>query len=239
VTEIAIAYDLDSLVDALALDTRLGAGPEIAKVGLELFTAAGPEAVRALARRGRRVFLDLKLHDIPNTVRGAAAAAARLGAEFLTVHAMGGGEMLRAAVQGVREGGGKTGVIAVTVLTSIDAANAPAGFASPFEPGRVVPRLLELAEGAGARGIVCAVADLAGLRKEHPAPFFAVTPGIRPAGALAHDQRRVATLADAVRAGAGLAVLGRAITAASDPRAALLAARAERDGAAAALQLER
>jgi orotidine-5'-phosphate decarboxylase len=239
VTEIAIAYDVASLEEALALDARVGPGPEIGKVGLQLFTAAGPEAVRVLTRRGRRVFLDLKLHDIPNTVRGAAAAAARLGAEFLTAHAMGGGEMLRAAVEGVADGGGRTRVIAVTVLTSIDAANAPPGFASPFEPARAASRLLELAEGAGARGIVCAVADLASLRRGHPAPFFAVTPGIRPAGAAAHDQKRVATLAEAVRAGAGLAVLGRAITAAPDPRAALEAARAERDGAAAALQLER
>jgi orotidine-5'-phosphate decarboxylase len=232
-TEIAIAYDVGSLEEAIALDARLGPGPELAKVGLELFTAAGPEAVRALTRRGRRVFLDLKLHDIPNTVRGAAAAAARLSAELLTVHAMGGGEMLRAAVEGAAEGGGGTGVIAVTVLTSIDASNAPPGFASPLEPGLVVPRLLELAERSGARGIVCGVPDLEGLRRTHPAPFFAVTPGIRPAGVAPHDQKRVATLADAVRAGSSLAVLGRAVTAAPDPRAALEAARAERDAAAA------
>jgi orotidine-5'-phosphate decarboxylase len=123
-------------------------------------------------------------------------------------------------------------VIAVTLLTSIDASNAPPGFASPLDPGVVVPRLLELAERSGARGIVCAVPDLEGLRQRHPAPFFAVTPGIRPSGATAHDQKRVATLAEAVRLGAGLAVLGRAITAAPDPRAALEAARAERDAAA-------
>jgi orotidine-5'-phosphate decarboxylase len=236
-TEIAIAYDVRTLEEALALDQRLGAGPEIAKVGLELFTAAGPDAVRALRERGRRVFLDLKLHDIPNTVRGAAAAAARLGAELLTVHAMGGGEMLRAAVEGAGEGGATTGVIAVTVLTSINASNAPPGFASPLSTGMVVPRLLELAERSGARGIVCAVPDLAGLRAVHPAPFFAVTPGIRPAGAPAHDQKRVATLAEAVRAGSSLAVLGRAVTAAADPRTALEAARAERAQAAALAQL--
>ena len=235
-TEIAIAYDVRSLEEALALDARIGKGPEIAKVGLELFTAAGPKAVRALARRGRRVFLDLKLHDIPNTVRGAAAAAARLAAEFLSVHAMGGGEMLRAAVDGVAEGGGGTGVIAVTVLTSIDALHPPPGFASPLEPGLVASRLLELAERSGARGIVCGVPDLPGLRNMHPAPFYAVTPGIRPAGAATHDQKRVATLAEAVRLGSSLAVLGRAVTAAPDPRAALEAARAQRDAAAAQLQ---
>ena len=234
-TEIAIAYDVSSLEEALALDERLGAGPELAKVGLELFTAAGPEAVKALARRGRRVFLDLKLHDIPNTVRGAAAQAARLEAELLTVHAMGGGEMMRAAVDGVADGGGGTGVIAVTVLTSIGASNAPPGFASPLSTGTVVPQLLELAERSGARGIVCGVPDLAGLKRAHPAPFYAVTPGIRPEGGAVNDQKRVATLAEAVRAGSSLAVLGRAVTAASDPRAALQAARAERDAAAAAL----
>ena len=230
-TEIAIAYDVGSIEEAVALDQRLGEGPELAKVGLELFTAAGPEAVRALASRGRRVFLDLKLHDIPNTVRGAATAAARLGAELLTVHALGGGEMLRAAVLGVEKGGGKTGVIAVTVLTSINAFNAPPGFASPLWTTVVAGQLLALAEGAGARGIVCAVPDLAGLRQMHPAPFYAVTPGIRPAGGAAHDQKRVATVGEAVRLGSSLVVLGRAVTAAKDPRAALEAARAERDAA--------
>ena len=235
-TEIAIAYDVASLEEALALDDRIGPGPEIAKVGLELFTAAGPDAVRALAGRGRRVFLDLKLHDIPATVGGAAASAARLGAELLTVHAMGGGEMLRAAVEGVARGGGRTGVIAVTVLTSIHALNAPPGFASPLQTSIVAGRLLTLAESAGARGIVCAVPDLEELKRMHPAPFYAVTPGIRPAGAPSHDQKRVATLSDAVRLGSSLAVLGRAVTAAPDPRAALLAARDERDAAAAQIQ---
>ena len=236
-TGIAIAFDVGTLEEALALDERIGPGPEIAKVGLELFTAAGPDAVRMLRQRGRRVFLDLKLHDIPNTVRGAAAAASRLGAELLTVHAMGGGEMLRAAVSGVAEGGGETAVIAVTVLTSIHPHDAPPGFANPLSTATVVPELLELAERSGARGIVCAVPDLAGLRLAHPAPFFAVTPGIRPEGAPAHDQKRVATLAEAVRAGSSLAVLGRAVTAAADPRSALAAARAERDAAAALAQL--
>ena len=230
-TEIAIAYDVGSLDEAVALDERLGPGPELAKVGLELFTAAGPEAVRALHRRGRRVFLDLKLHDIPNTVRGAAAAAARLGAEILTVHAMGGGEMLRAAVEGVEQGGGRTGVIAVTVLTSINAFNAPPGFASPLYATMVAAQLLALAEGAGAKGIVCAVSDLEGLRGMHPGPFYAVTPGIRPAGTAVHDQKRVATLSEAARKGSSLVVVGRAVTAADDPRAALEAARAERDAA--------
>ena len=140
--------------------------------------------------------------------------------------------MVRAAVDGVATGGGRTGVIAVTVLTSINASNAPPGFASPLHTALVAGRLLSLAEDAGARGIVCAVPDLEGLKQAHPAPFFAVTPGIRPAGSASHDQKRVATLFDAVRQGSSLAVLGRAVTAAPDPRAALEAARAERDAAA-------
>jgi orotidine-5'-phosphate decarboxylase len=149
---------------------------------------------------------------------------------------MGGGEMLRAAVEGVARGGGGTSVIAVTVLTSINAFNAPPGFASPLWSDMVAAKLLQLAESAGARGIVCAVPDLAGLKAMHPEPFFAVTPGIRPEGAPAHDQKRVATLGEAVRQGSSLAVLGRAVTADPNPRAALAAAREERDVAAAQLQ---
>jgi orotidine-5'-phosphate decarboxylase len=236
VTELAIAYDVATLEEALRLDDRLGPGPEIAKVGLQLFAAAGPEAVRALRARGRRVFLDLKLHDIPNTVRGAAAEAVRLGAELLTVHAMGGAEMVRAAVEGARGAGGETGVVAVTVLTSINAYNAPPGFASPLRTGVVGAQLLALAEQAGARGIVCAVSDLPALRAMHPAPFYAVTPGIRPPGGPPDDQKRVSTLAEAVRLGSSLAVLGRAVTLADNPQVTLEAARAERDRAAGLLQ---
>jgi len=228
----AIAFDVESLDQALALDERLGPGPELAKVGLQLYTAAGPEAVRALKARGRGVFLDLKLHDIPNTVRGAAAEAARLGADLLTVHATGGEAMIAAAVEGARAGA--TEVVAVTLLTSLDAARMPPGYARPFDLPRVAAELLATAERAGARGIVCSAADLAGIRAHHPAPFFAVTPGIRPRGSATHDQSRVATIEEAVRLGAGLLVIGRAVTAAADPRAALEAARAERDEAAAA-----
>jgi len=237
-TEIAIAFDVATLVQAVELDERLGAGPEYAKVGLELFTAAGPEAVLALKARGRRVFLDLKLHDIPNTVHGAARAAGKLGVDFLTVHATGGREMVLAAVEGAREGGGATRVIAVTILTSLDSLSMPPGFQTPFDVSQVAPRLLAMAVSAGAHGIVCAAADLPGIRLVHRGPFFAVTPGIRPAGGAAHDQRRITTVSEAVRLGSSLLVLGRAITAASDPTSALAAARAERDAAEAALAVE-
>lgn len=232
--EFAIAFDVASLEAALALDTQLGAGPELAKVGLELFAAAGPDAVLALKRRGRRVFLDLKLHDIPNTVLGAAGSVARLGAELLTVHASGGAAMIAAAVDGIRAAGGATRVVAVTVLTSLDPAAMPPGFARPFDVHAVAAALTDEAERAGALGVVCSAADLAGVRARLGRDFFAVTPGIRPSGAEAHDQKRVATVAAAVRDGASLLVLGRAITAAADPAASLAAARAERDRALAA-----
>jgi orotidine-5'-phosphate decarboxylase len=233
-TDIAIAYDVETLDQALELDRRIGVGPELAKVGLQLFTAAGPEAVRALAARGRRVFLDLKLHDIPNTVEGAAREAARLGAELLTVHATGGAEMVAAAVRGVEDAGTPTGVIAVTILTSLDERTLPPGFAKPFALHQTVAELLALSLVSGARGIVCSAADLPGVRQRHPAPFYAVTPGIRPAGGATQDQKRVASIADAVAAGSSLLVIGRPITAAAEPRTALAAARAERDAAVAA-----
>ena len=232
-TGIAIPFDVPTLADALALDQRLGPGPELAKIGLELFAAEGPRAVTALRERGRGVFLDLKLHDIPNTVRGAAAAAARTGAELLTIHATGGRAMIEAAVAGIRSTGGTTRVVAVTILTSLDAASVPPGFEQPFVTERVVAKLLALAEEAGAAGIVCAPTDLAPVRRLHGRPFFSVTPGIRPAGSPTQDQARVSTITDAVREGASLIVLGRAVTAAPDPAAALAAARRERDAALA------
>jgi len=235
-TEIAIAFDVPTLDEALALDRRLGEGPELAKVGLQLFTAAGPEAVRALRARGRRVFLDLKLHDIPNTVKGAAGEAAKLGAELLTVHATGGAEMIAAAVEGIRAAGGATAIVAVTMLTSLDPERLPPGFERPFPLHRRIADLLALAERAGAKGIVCSASDLAGVRDHHPAPFYSVTPGIRPAGAQPQDQARVATVGEAVRLGASLLVIGRAVTGAPDPAAALAACRAERDSAGASSQ---
>jgi len=232
--EFAIAFDVPTLAEALALEQRLGEGPEFAKLGLELFTAEGPEVVRAFKARGRRVFLDLKLHDIPNTVKGAAGAAARLGADLLTVHATGGAAMVAAAVAGIREAGGPTRVVAVTLLTSLDPAAMPPGFARPFDLHATAAALTAEAEEVGALGVVCSAADLAGVRAALGRDYYAVTPGIRMAGGEAHDQKRVATVEGAVRGGASLLVLGRAVTAAADPRAALAAARAERDAALAA-----
>jgi orotidine-5'-phosphate decarboxylase len=226
-TECAVAFDVDTLDQALELDRRLGTGPEYAKIGLQLFTSAGPDAVRALAARGRRVFLDLKLHDIPNTVRGAAAAAAGLGVELITVHALGGPDMIGAAVEGASRGAHTARIVAVTLLTSQDPERLPPGFARPFALHRVVAEQLEMAEREGASGIVCSAADLAGIRAHHAQPFYSVTPGIRPASSSNDDQKRVTTVAEAVRAGASLLVLGRAVTAAADPAEALARARDE------------
>jgi orotidine-5'-phosphate decarboxylase len=232
--QIAIAFDVPTLDDALELDRRLGPGPELAKIGLQLYGAAGPAAIRALRERGRRVFLDLKLHDIPNTVRGAAAAASRLGPDLLTVHAMGGADMIAAAVDGARSAG-PTEIVAVTLLTSLDPERLPPGFARPFDSHRVLAELLAISVGAGAKGIVCSASDLAGIRAHHPEPFYSVTPGIRPAGHTGgDDQKRVATIAEAVREGASLLVIGRPVTGAANPARTIEALRAECQAAALA-----
>jgi orotidine-5'-phosphate decarboxylase len=183
------------------------------KVGLELFTAEGPAAVRAAAALGRPVFLDLKLHDIPATVEGAARSAAATGAALLTVHAAGGAEMVRAAVRGAGPG---VRVLAVTVLTSLDAAALEAiGLEGP--PEAAVVRLARLAVGAGAGGIVCSPHEVAQVRAAVGAGPLLVVPGVRPAGAAKGDQARVATPHEAVRAGADVIVVGRPLRDAPDP----------------------
>jgi orotidine-5'-phosphate decarboxylase len=192
--------------------------PEVGmlKVGLELFAAEGPSAVRAAAGLGRPVFLDLKLHDIPNTVEGAARGAAASGASLLTVHAAGGEEMVRAAVRGAGAG---VRILAVTVLTSLDdAALAAVGILGPAEAA--VVRLARLAVGAGAGGLVCSPREVAAVRAaDGPGPLL-VVPGVRPAGADRGDQARVATPAEAVRDGADVVVVGRPLREGPDPAAA-------------------
>src|SRR5512138_2668929 len=199
--------------------------PEVGllKVGLELFTAEGPGAVRSAAALGRPVFLDLKLHDIPNTVEGAARSAAASGASLLTVHASGGPEMIRAAVRG---GGPGVRILAVTVLTSMDAPTLDRiGLAGP--PREAVVRLEKLAVDAGAGGIVCSPLEVADVRAAvGPGPLL-VIPGIRPAGSALGDQARVATPRDAVLAGADVLVIGRPLRDAPDPAAAAARIAAE------------
>lgn len=193
------------------------------KVGLELYLAEGAPAVRAAAALGRPVFLDLKLHDIPATVEGAARSAAATGASLLTVHAAGGPEMVKAAVKGA---GGRVRILAVTVLTSLDAAALEQiGLAGP--PQEAVVRLARLAVAAGAGGLVCSPHEVAAVRAAvGPGPLL-VVPGIRPAGAALGDQARVATPAQAVAAGADVLVVGRPLRDAPDPVAAARAIAAE------------
>ena len=216
----AVALDTDDLDRALGLARVLRPWFGIAKVGLELFGAAGPRAVRSLRDEGFEVFVDLKLHDIPNTVGRAARALGRLGARYVTLHAAGGADMLRAGVEGLAEAARAAGAeppvaLAITVLTS-DSVAAP----------ELLARRAHAAAAAGCGGVVCATADLPAIRAAAP-ELLRVVPGIRPRGALADDQARVATPAGAVAAGADVLVIGRPVTAAGDPAAAAAALLAD------------
>ncbi|HEY0779206.1 MAG TPA: orotidine-5'-phosphate decarboxylase [Gemmatirosa sp.] len=229
--ELIVALDRPSLAEALALVDQLGDACQFYKVGLELFTAVGPAAVEAVRDRGADVFLDLKLHDIPATVRGAARRAAALGVRLLTVHASGGTAMVQAAVEG-GGGAGQCGILAVTVLTSLDAAALGAAWGR--EGVRIeadVERLAGLAAAAGAHGVVCAGTEVAAVRDAWPG-LVPLVPGLRMPGDASHDQARVVTPAAAVAAGARYLVLGRAVTAAPDPRAAMARVRTSLDGPA-------
>ncbi len=216
-----LALDAPGWAAADRVVTALGDAVSFYKVGLELFTDEGPAVVRELRGRGKRIFLDLKLHDIPNTVAGAARAAGRLGAELLTVHAAGGPAMVRAAASAAREGsGGRTKVLAVTVLTSLSEGQLPASFPSNRSIEDLVIVLAEEALVAGADGLVCSGAEVAALRRRFGATPLLVVPGTRPHGADVQDQARVVTPQAALDAGASWLVVGRAVTAAADPRSA-------------------
>jgi orotidine-5'-phosphate decarboxylase len=227
---ILVALDMPEAERARTLARTLAGRVGGFKIGLELFTAQGPDLVREVREFGLPVFLDLKLHDIPNTVAGAAAAAARLGASFLTVHALGGVEMIRRAVEAAAEAADAAGhpapaVLAVTVLTSHDDAELERlGLAGPC--GDAVLRLTSLAREAGVAGVVCSPLEVAGVRRAFPRGVL-VVPGIRPAGAASDDQSRTATPGGAVLAGADRIVVGRPITRAVDPAAAASTVAAE------------
>ena len=205
------------------------------KVGLELFVAGGPAVVQQLRDQGKRVFLDLKFHDIPATMAGACGSAARLGAELITVHASAGSAALGAAQAEALESAAAAGLpaptlLAVTVLTSWEQARFASELAIGEPLAAYVPRLAQLAAAAGIGGCVCSPLEVAALRATHPEPFALVTPGIRPAGAALGDQQRVLTPAQAVAAGASQLVIGRPITAAPDPAAAFAACCLELGG---------
>lgn len=207
---LCIALDTDDLVEARRMARDVAPWFGTAKVGLELYASAGPNAVLAMQELGLKVFVDLKLHDIPSTVERAARVLGSLGIDFFTLHAHGGSEMLRAGVEGARAGAEAAGVavpvpLAVTVLTSDDSA-----------PDHIFAKRVDQAIDAGCAGLVCAVADVAEARAMLPALVIAAT-GIRAPGQPAHDQRRVATPGDAFAAGADLLVLGRPISESDDP----------------------
>lgn len=223
-----VALDVPDRAGAAAIVSQLGSACDFYKVGLELYAAEGPSVVEWLRGEGKRVFVDLKLHDIPNTVRGAARSVARLGASLLTVHASGGTAMVAAAVAGAREGAALGGhesacqILGVTVLTSLDAASV--GEAWGREAVNVtheVQRLAGLVAAGGAAGIVCSGHEAAPVRAAFGDRLGLLIPGIRLPGGDAHDQARVMTPADAVGAGARWLILGRAVTSAPDPVAAM------------------
>ena len=219
--KIIVALDVPSAEAALRVAQELHGHVGMFKVGKEVFTAEGPVVVRCLVASGEQVFLDLKFHDIPNTVRGAAQQAGMLGASLLTVHASGGAKMIAAAVEGVRaaaqaRGGAQpTRVLAVTALTSLSAEDlAEIGFQG--SPTEVVLRLARLAQAAGADGVIASPREIAALRQACGPHFLIVTPGIRPAAGSSDDQARTATPQSAIRAGADYLVIGRPITGAPD-----------------------
>jgi orotidine-5'-phosphate decarboxylase len=227
-----IALDVPTRADAESLLDRLGPRADFVKVGLQLFTAEGPDVVRAMSARGCRVFLDLKLHDIPNTVAHAVKSAARLGVELLTVHASGGAAMLLAAQDAAAEG---PALLGVTVLTSLSADElAQAWGRDAVRAEAEVARLARTAHEAGLHGVVASVAEVPVIREAVGGGLRVLTPGIRLAGDDAGDQSRVATPAEAARLGSDYIILGRSVTAAADPAAALDRALRELDEAASA-----
>jgi orotidine-5'-phosphate decarboxylase len=213
------ALDTTDLDYARELAERLRGSVGGLKLGLEFFNAHGPAGVRPFLEMGLPVFLDLKYHDIPNTVAGACRAAAQLGVSILNVHAQGGAAMMKAASDAVKSVSPSTRLIAVTMLTSIGDEDLPSvGLTPPV--GDQVLRLASLAQQSGLDGVVCSAHEIARLRKELGPDFLLVVPGIRPAGSDVGDQKRVMGPAEARDAGASILVIGRPITAAQDPAAA-------------------
>ena len=213
-----VALDVASYRQALEIVDRLDGSCHWFKVGMELYYAAGRQVVDHLVRQDYRVFLDLKLHDIPATVAGAVRSVADTGASLLTVHAGGGQPMMEAAAEAANHHGGPR-LLAVTVLTSMDAPQMVSVGLSG-SPATQVLRLAHLAERSGITGLVCSAEETSPLRNELGTRTLLVVPGIRPTGAELGDQRRVATPAKAIRSGASMLVVGRPITRAPDPAAA-------------------
>ncbi|HEY1481299.1 MAG TPA: orotidine-5'-phosphate decarboxylase [Candidatus Acidoferrum sp.] len=227
-SSLIVALDFDSLKTALSFAKQVADLVGMFKIGSQLFTSAGPEAVRQVSQLGTDIFLDLKFHDIPNTVAGAVLAAAALpGVQLVNVHALGGTQMMQAATQavsaGVPMGADRTRLLAVTILTSMDQKSMrDVGIGGPSQ-SRVV-KLAKLAQAAGVDGVVASVQEAKAIRKACGREFLIVTPGVRPKDAKAEskkdDQARTATPFEAIKAGADYIVVGRPILTAADPRAA-------------------
>ena len=223
---VIVALDFAGADAALAFAAKLNPRACRLKIGKELFTAAGPRLVETLMQRGFDIFLDLKFHDIPNTVAGACRAAAQLGVWMLNVHALGGRAMLEAARDAIAASRQRPILIAVTLLTSLAARDlAEVGIAG--EPAAAALKLAQLAQACGLDGVVCSAQEAALLKRECGGKFLLVTPGIRPGMVKADDQQRVMTPAAAIAAGADYLVVGRAVTQAPDPLAALAAINRE------------
>ena len=223
IARLCLPLDVPTADEAMALAERVGDSVGVLKVGLELFVREGPSVVERLQRFERDIFLDLKLHDIPETVARAITSAGALGVRYLTIHASGGGAMLRAAAESAPKG---LQLLAVSVLTSMDQADLHAVDVSAALEAHVLG-LAKLADSSGVRGLVCSAHELPALRRTVGDEFTLVVPGIRPAGASSFDQKRVATPASAIADGASLLVVGRPIRDAADPRAQALSIAAE------------
>jgi orotidine-5'-phosphate decarboxylase len=213
-----VALDVSTGEAARKIVAAVGDSASTYKVGMQLYTAEGPRIVRELISSGRRVFLDMKYHDIPNTAAAAVREAATLGASMLTVHAAGGGKMLRAAREAAEKVNPKALVLAVTVLTSLDGADLETLGVRGGVSDQVL-RLAALAMANGYKGLVSSAHECAALREEFGNDFVIVTPGVRPAGSGHDDQARVVTPAEAIAAGASHIVVGRPITEAANPSA--------------------
>ncbi len=218
--KVIVALDFPDTSSASALVEQLDPSMCCLKVGKELFVRGGPQFVESLQAKGFPVFLDLKFHDIPNTVAAACRAAAELGVWMVNVHALGGLKMMEAAANAVAGYEQRPICIAVTILTSMDTSDLH-GIGVAGEPAENVDRLAALAEQAGMDGVVCSAMEAERLRQSRADDFVLVTPGIRPAGADVNDQKRIMTPTRAIAAGASYLVIGRPITQADDPLAVL------------------
>ena len=226
--DIIVALDVNSRQEAVEKVKAIGDSVGFYKIGLELFTAEGPDVVKAVKDLGKRIFLDLKFHDIPRTVERAVKSGAKLGVDLMTIHSVGGKAMIRAAADAAAEfGANGPKILAVTVLTSLDLTDlADVGIVGRT-PAEQVAAMAKFATENGAHGLVCSPREVGTLSKALKAGTLFITPGVRPAGSAVGDQKRVATPAEAVRDGATHLVVGRPILAAPDPVAAAKAIRAE------------